>query len=298
MKTSRLEEQPLVKSESVDSRSMDLRDAQRLKKRPRSASRGAVAVANGSAASFHTQERSVKKRNSTPIGGSCSVCRLYPRSKRRLLTRRWLGLRKWKSSAATGCDTCLIIAAAADKMVRTLSNRHVRVRIETQEPKPGSSGHKCDYYTARVQWRTPEGEEEELLQVFDTRLKIDKMKERNSLKEARDLVRVCEESHPECDLTVETLPKRLLDLAHGQSSTSVKLVDCSSLDCIRDRRYAALSHCWVRRKSLRLIQSSLTQMQIGIACEDLPTLFQDVVELTRALGLRYLWIDALCICAG
>ena len=36
-------------------------------------------------------------------------------------------------------------------------------------------------------------------------------------------------------------------------------------------------------------------MQCGIPLEDLPQTFQDAILTVRKLGLRFLWIDALCI---
>jgi hypothetical protein len=41
--------------------------------------------------------------------------------------------------------------------------------------------------------------------------------------------------------------------------------------------------------------ANFTQRQDGILYEDLPAMFKDAVRVTRMLGLRYLWIDSLCI---
>lgn len=42
-------------------------------------------------------------------------------------------------------------------------------------------------------------------------------------------------------------------------------------------------------------KSSWGKLTVNIRFDDLPPLFQDAVIITRQLGLRYLWIDSLCI---
>ncbi|GME63354.1 heterokaryon incompatibility protein [Neofusicoccum parvum] len=59
--------------------------------------------------------------------------------------------------------------------------------------------------------------------------------------------------------------------------------------------YATLSHSWGHTQSLRLIQNNLEILQNGINIETLPRTFQHAVCVARKLGLRYLWIDSLCI---
>lgn len=46
---------------------------------------------------------------------------------------------------------------------------------------------------------------------------------------------------------------------------------------------------------IKLLTSNLGILQDGFAILDLPKSFQDAVSVTRKFGVRYLWIDALCI---
>lgn len=83
--------------------------------------------------------------------------------------------------------------------------------------------------------------------------------------------------------------------------------------------YAALSHCWGLEQATKLskrsilkrlapggsktpirllTQKSMRALQKGVKTRDLPKSFQDAVWLTYELGLRYLWIDSLCIIQG
>ncbi|KFY35566.1 hypothetical protein V494_05800 [Pseudogymnoascus sp. VKM F-4513 (FW-928)] len=64
-------------------------------------------------------------------------------------------------------------------------------------------------------------------------------------------------------------------------------------------RYAALSHCWgppeMSCRRLATIQANLSEHCDGIALDEFPKTFRDAINITRGLGLRYLWIDSLCI---
>jgi Heterokaryon incompatibility protein (HET) len=62
-----------------------------------------------------------------------------------------------------------------------------------------------------------------------------------------------------------------------------------------DGEYAALSYCWGGDQPMKTEQSNLESHRCGINVDSLPQTLQDAVKTTRALGLKYLWIDALCI---
>lgn len=76
----------------------------------------------------------------------------------------------------------------------------------------------------------------------------------------------------------------------------------SMLDTIRvvskpatRHNYAALSHCWGGMIDLVLTTHNVKEFQASIPCSALASNFQDAIAITRSLGLRYLWIDSLCI---
>jgi hypothetical protein len=55
-----------------------------------------------------------------------------------------------------------------------------------------------------------------------------------------------------------------------------------------------LSHCWGGKVPLQLKLSNVTQFQIAITAE-FPKTFSDMIDVARALGKPYIWIDSLCI---
>ena len=56
-----------------------------------------------------------------------------------------------------------------------------------------------------------------------------------------------------------------------------------------------LSHCWGTSRRLMATKETLKDLQGGVAVSSLPETFRDAIVITRRLGIRYLWIDYLCI---
>ena len=109
----------------------------------------------------------------------------------------------------------------------------------------------------------------------------------------------CLTSHSKCfdiqtvTATRDILPIRLLDLAPDLHTDLIKLISSEPLPV--HTVYVTLSHCWGGHCKISLTTSSLPKFQAGIHLNTLPRTFQEAVLLTRKLGIRYLWIDALCI---
>ena len=62
--------------------------------------------------------------------------------------------------------------------------------------------------------------------------------------------------------------------------------------------WIALSHQWGDPPHYSTEPHNLEERKSGMALTDLPATFRDAVEVTRALGRRYLWIDSICIIQG
>jgi heterokaryon incompatibility protein (HET) len=58
-------------------------------------------------------------------------------------------------------------------------------------------------------------------------------------------------------------------------------------------RYATLSHVWGGAKPLRLMKDNYEELERGIDMSSLPPLFRDAIDLTKMLGISYIWIDSL-----
>lgn len=95
-------------------------------------------------------------------------------------------------------------------------------------------------------------------------------------------------------ITKFSLPKRLLDIGIPGSRTPF-LFETATLED-KNCRYATLSHRWGDAKNmLQTFNSNITEHYQGFAWSALPKTFRDAIIVSQDLGLRYLWIDSLCI---
>ena len=103
----------------------------------------------------------------------------------------------------------------------------------------------------------------------------------------------CSEQHQHCRSNVERrLPTRLIRLADNASDDHVKLVETAHMT----GRYVTLSYCWGGSQPPSATTSETYEShRNGMSVLGLPKLYQDALEVTRALGFQYLWIDSLCI---
>jgi hypothetical protein len=115
-----------------------------------------------------------------------------------------------------------------------------------------------------------------------------------SFEQARQWIQTCSTDHVLCGAhEPSSLPTRILDLGDdaGAEPTQVKLLESPG----RKEHYISLSHSWGGEQPLRTTVETLHDHKAGIAFDRLPKTFQDAVRITRKLGIRYLWIDSLCI---
>lgn len=84
------------------------------------------------------------------------------------------------------------------------------------------------------------------------------------------------------------MPTRLIEVSGG-----LRLIDSKT---IQPSRYVALSHCWGRDSSkFCTYRDNIDQFKRDINSERLPRTYRDAITVVRGLGIRYIWIDSLCI---
>lgn len=102
----------------------------------------------------------------------------------------------------------------------------------------------------------------------------------------------CETSHADCVMgTQYPMPTRVIDVGPSDGSEMPRI--CHSEG--KAGEWATLSHCWGRTVTTTLTLATLQDQEQGISIGTLPKNFQDAISITRMLGVRYLWIDSLCI---
>ncbi|KAH8627219.1 hypothetical protein IG631_16987 [Alternaria alternata] len=102
--------------------------------------------------------------------------------------------------------------------------------------------------------------------------------------------------HPE--ISSPFMPTRLIDVGHDESVPS-RLVFSSKVRQSEQTKYAALSYCWGDKKDaesqFKTEKASLEDRCTSLPNELMTPTTKDAIAITRAIGLRYVWIDALCI---
>jgi hypothetical protein len=89
-------------------------------------------------------------------------------------------------------------------------------------------------------------------------------------------------------------PARLLDLSSFDGSEDVRVVETVSMTQMP--QYFAVSHVWGPSgipKRTKLLTSNVEQLLARMPYDNLSASFRDAVKVTRLLGFRYIWIDAL-----
>lgn len=110
--------------------------------------------------------------------------------------------------------------------------------------------------------------------------------------------KTCDEDHLKCKHPTKAfVPTRLIDVGTLDRSQPPQILLETKVED-KHAQYVALSYCWGShmpehvKTTTQNIADRLTQ---GFDPEMLPRTIKDALDFTRALGLRYMWIDVLCI---
>ncbi|CZR64062.1 uncharacterized protein PAC_13959 [Phialocephala subalpina] len=102
----------------------------------------------------------------------------------------------------------------------------------------------------------------------------------------------CQQSHEQCRMLKRQsmLPDRVVDIGTLEEPY-IRLVETHQ----ESISYVALSYCWGSEQTYVTTAVTMPRFLEGIDARMLPSTMKDAINLTRAIGLRYIWIDALCI---
>ena len=109
------------------------------------------------------------------------------------------------------------------------------------------------------------------------------------LNEARIWFEDCKANHQCCVPRKDGWPRRVLDLA----TDSLQLLNSASIESTSSQRqegYACLSYAWGTTGNLKTLTNNLRSHMQGIDISTLPRTLVDAVHVSRAFGLRYLWV--------
>lgn len=125
--------------------------------------------------------------------------------------------------------------------------------------------------------------------------RLDRMSE-ECLTQVRAWYSTCSSEHEKCLRCKRLLLSRLLDLEYeGPDLDSIHLVETSSFSS-DSVQYVALSYCWGKVLQFSTDSSNFFERtHSGISFHRLPPVVQDAVRITKGVGIRYIWVDSLCI---
>jgi hypothetical protein len=118
----------------------------------------------------------------------------------------------------------------------------------------------------------------------------------------REWLHDCDRNHARCDrdpdlhVVAQTeLPTRLVEIG-ARPSSIIRVIHPKSAV-----QYAAVSYRWGNVSQYLTYQTTrenLAEKENGIALASLPLLLQNAIDVAREIGMRFIWIDALCIVQG
>ena len=117
------------------------------------------------------------------------------------------------------------------------------------------------------------------------------------LRRAHHWLQSCLGSHGQCQAhsAQPFVPSRLLCVFASKLGDAPRwrLVDTKGQT--KYAKYATLSYCWGKISFLTLRKTNQNVLRQGLPDAALPKTHRHAVQIARVLGLKYLWIDSLCI---
>ncbi|KAF4467991.1 TOL [Fusarium albosuccineum] len=114
-------------------------------------------------------------------------------------------------------------------------------------------------------------------------------------------IKACKEAHAICSeavsKTTRSLPKRVVDTG-PESNDGIHLFEHDDRTQRIDEPYIALSHCWGKSVHFTSTIDTIDQWKVNIPFGSLSNTFKDAITISRKLGIRYIWIDSVCIIQG
>lgn len=104
----------------------------------------------------------------------------------------------------------------------------------------------------------------------------------------------CTKNHTKCSRLSESepyYPTRLVEIIQRIPELRIRITNKDP----PKEPYTTLSHSWGNAVFTKLTVSNLEALQDDFSISELPKSFRDAISITQTLGVKYLWIDSLCI---
>ncbi|KAI1120723.1 heterokaryon incompatibility protein-domain-containing protein [Nemania abortiva] len=112
-----------------------------------------------------------------------------------------------------------------------------------------------------------------------------------AFSKARQWLKTCCNKHSGCTGSQGSpLPTRVIDV----SGEKIRLVDTRA-EGLKRGKYVTLSYCWGGPQPVTTTKATLEQHLQVLPAGEFPQTIKDAITVTRALKVKYVWIDAICI---
>lgn len=112
-----------------------------------------------------------------------------------------------------------------------------------------------------------------------------------SVRLAKSWLANCWINHPGCfQAKIPRSPTRLIDVGSADGLREPRLYEPKE-----PARYVTLSHCWGGGRVAMTTSANFPERCKAIPLHTLSKVFQEAIKVTREFGVRYIWIDSLCI---
>ncbi|KAL7936146.1 heterokaryon incompatibility domain-containing protein [Trichoderma chlorosporum] len=180
---------------------------------------------------------------------------------------------------------------------RDLSNLEMAFTVDISSRELESQGPVYHQWTILIDVdRTSEHEKERSDHPFAHKSPVfyNNTGAESSLKRVSNWLNECSSKHGSCmSSLLAQLPKRVLEItSDSQGHINVRLIE----DFAEQEKYICLSHRW--GASTHLCQTTIESLPAHlerIPWSRLPKTFQDAAKVAVWLGIKYIWIDSLCI---
>ena len=100
------------------------------------------------------------------------------------------------------------------------------------------------------------------------------------------------QTHGECpQAATAALPPRVIEVTPPHCPETPRLLETPEIE----GQYLTLSYCWGSRQEYVLTAGKLQSWLQRLEMSKVSRTIRDAIKVTRSLGFRYLWVDALCI---
>lgn len=220
-------------------------------------------------------------------------------------TSEWIKCQELlETEAESGCPMCLLFLNALSTKERENMRQHWQLSNGQEPSSEFYTAYSIHHQHVFMYHNVPHSEAishqfllsaktSSLPSTATTVLTLNEpMSSTSSLTAAKEWLSTCLEQHGLCSAMHQFVPARLIDIGDSQL---VQPRLCDDVQTNKGIKYMTLSHCWGDDMPMKLLRENLEKMKSGIILSQLSKTFQDAIRVTRSLGVRYLWIDALCI---